>query len=85
MGPVSGTVVYFLTWWITFLCVLPYKEDPQVERVPGTFKSSPENPLIRQKIIATCLIAAVLWAVIDYLIYVRVIDFREMAAQMPLL
>lgn len=84
MGPVSGVVVYLLIWWMVFMCALPFKEDPQINRVPGTPGSAPENPRIKQKFLISCLISALLWVVVYILIDIRIIDFREMAAEMPL-
>ena len=84
MGPISGVVVYLLVWWMVFMCALPFKEDPQINKVPGTPAGAAENPRIKQKFLASCLISALIWVVIYYLISIRIIDFREMAAQMPL-
>ena len=84
MGPVSGTVVYLLVWWVVFLCALPFREDPQEDKVPGTPASAPENPHLKKKFLAATLISAIIWVIIWYLMYIEIIDFRELAAEMPL-
>jgi len=78
MGPVSGTVVYLLTWWVTLFCVLPWwiKTD---EKAAG----APLVPHLGRKFLITSGIAAIIWCVIAYLIHIRIIDFREIARENP--
>jgi len=66
------------------MCALPFREHPQENQVPGTWKSAPEKPYIKEKFLISCLISALIWVVIWYLFHIKVIDFREMAAEMPL-
>ena len=84
MGPIGGTVVYLLVWWMVFMCALPFKEQPQVNKVPGTPAGAAENPRIKQKFIISCVIAAVIWVFIYILFEIKIVDFREWAAEMPL-
>lgn len=84
MGPVSGIVVYVLVWWVVFLCALPYGHRNQENPEDGSVHSAPEHPNLGKKAIVTSVISVVIWVVIYILIDVRIIDFREMAAQMPL-
>ena len=68
MDFVSGTVVYLLMWWWVFLMSLPFGvravEDPQAGHAP----SAPARPMLWRKMAATTVIAAVLTAVINWII-----------------
>lgn len=78
MGPVSGVVVYLCTWWVVIFCVLPLgvKTDPAAA-------GAPLKPDIKKKFLITTVISAVIWLVIDYLIHIRITDFREFARENP--
>ncbi|HEY8964781.1 MAG TPA: DUF1467 family protein, partial [Alphaproteobacteria bacterium] len=66
MSIVGGIVIYFLVWWMVFMCALPFREHPQENQVPGTWKSAPEKPYIKEKFLISCLISALIWVVIWY-------------------
>ncbi len=82
MGPVSGVVVYLLTWWVTLFCVLPWGNNPDAEPEAGNAKSAPANPRIAKKFLITTLLSAVLWLMIYALIESDVISFHEMARKL---
>lgn len=82
MGFVSGIVVYLCLWWTVIFCTLPLwvKRD---ESGPETVASgAPLNPYIKEKVILTTIISAVLWIVIYILINQEIINFRDIAEKM---
>ena len=79
MGPVSGVVVYAITWWVVLFMVLPFGVRPADTPEAGHAPSAPVRPQIRRKFLFTTLIAAVVWVVIFIIIESDLISFREMA------
>ena len=72
MDVVSGTVVYLLMWWWVFLMSLPFGvrtvEDPAAGHAP----SAPARPMLWRKMAVTTVIAAVLTAIINWIIASRI-------------
>lgn len=80
MGLVSGIAVYFMLWWVVIFAVLPFGGNKPPEDIEeGHATSAPANPRIKQKFIATTIISAVLWVVIDQLVRADVFSFYDMA------
>lgn len=82
MGPISGTVVYLITWWTVLFAVLPWgvrQPDQPHDFVGG----APVKANMKKKLIATTLISAVIWCVIAYLMHIKVVDFRSSAENNP--
>lgn len=84
MGPVSSVVVYLLVWWTVLFAVLPWgvRQPDQPHNFVG---GAPINPHLKTKLLATTLISAIIWAIIAYLIHIKIIDFRQMAETNPIL
>ncbi len=65
MGLVTGIVVYVVLWWVVFFTMLPLgvktPGDTGVAAEPGHADSAPHRPYLWRKVLAACLIAAVLW------------------------
>ena len=63
---ITGAIVLFaVTWFMVFFCVLPlgYTSQAEAGRVePGTPASAPADHLIARKARITTLIAIVIWA-----------------------
>ena len=63
---ITGALVLFsVTWFMVFFCVLPLRFTSQDEAgavVPGTPKSAPSDHLVGKKARITTLIAIVVWA-----------------------
>jgi Predicted secreted protein len=76
MELVSGIIVYIMLWWIVFYMALPFGVKQHTSSVQGLQEGAPEKPYLLIKIIATTLIAAIAWMVVDYLILIKIIDFR---------
>lgn len=82
MSWVSGLFVYFITYWTVLFAVLPWgnraEQTPQVGNAP----SAPANPRLKQKFIATGIVAAVIWVIIYILVEVEIISFHDAARAM---
>ena len=60
-------VLYSVTWFMVFFCVLPLRFTSQDEAggvVPGTPRSAPSDYLVGRKAWITTLVATVIWAAI---------------------
>ncbi len=77
MGPVSGIVVFLLTWWMVVFMVLPWglKRDEQ---------GRPEDPQLKKKLLVVTGVSIVIWAMIYLLIDSDLISFREIAETMAI-
>jgi predicted secreted protein len=64
-----GTATYFIIWWTVLFAILPFGVQSQHELddvVPGSEPGAPARPRLLVKIAANTVIAAVLWAIFDY-------------------
>ena len=80
MGIASGIVLYLVIWFMTFMIALPIRIQTQGEAgevVPGTHDGSPQVHHLRKKFWITTGVAAVLWAVIAYIIISGTITVRD--------
>lgn len=79
----AAIVLFSVTWFMVFFCVLPLRFVSQAEAgtiEPGTPRSAPADAQIRQKARLTTIIAAVLFAIMASVIVwggltIRDIDF----------
>ena len=76
MGWISGIFVYFLIWWVVLFAVLPWGVQVPDKPEPGHAPSAPINPRIGVKLIATTIVAAILWVVAWYIMESGWISFR---------
>ena len=61
----GALVLYSVTWFMVFFCVLPLRftsQDEAGEVVPGTPRSAPSDHLVGKKARITTLVATVIWA-----------------------
>lgn len=85
MDPVSGVVLFAVIWFMTFLCVIPFRLETQGDRgkvVEGTHSSSPEVHNLRRKALITTGISAVIWAIAAGVIISGVISVRDLDSWM---
>ena len=65
---ITGAIVVFaVTWFMVFFCVLPWRFTSQQDAgaiVPGTPRSAPSDDLIGYKAKITTVITLVIWAAI---------------------
>ncbi len=77
-------MLYALIWWTVLFAVLPFGTRPlQTREEAGGWRGAPERPLLLRKVIATTLVAGVIWAGSVALIRSPYVSFRQMAASMP--
>jgi predicted secreted protein len=75
---ITGIVLYALIWWMALFAVLPFGTKPLDEPDAQTgWRGTPERPLLLRKLIATTVVAAVLWAGCYALIASDLISFRH--------
>lgn len=66
---ISMVAVFFVIWWTVLFAVLPFGARSQAEAqsvIPGTEPAAPVRPLLLKKVIATTLIASVIFAIFYY-------------------
>ena len=68
MSFVSGLVVYILLWWWVFLMTLPFGVKAPDAIEPGHATSAPAKPMLWRKAGVTTVIAAVLFALVYWVI-----------------
>ncbi len=58
----TGLVLYVLIWWTVLFAVLPVGTRAVQEADPSSgWRGAPDRPLVVRKVIATTLVAAVVW------------------------
>jgi predicted secreted protein len=84
MGWFTGSVLYVLIWWTVLFAVLPFGTRPVSEADPQTgWRGVPERPHMMGKVIATTLVAGVVWAGAYALISSDWLSFRHGFLAMP--
>lgn len=59
----TGIVLYALIWWTSLFLVLPFGARPASDADPASgWRGAPSHPHLGRKIVATSLLAAVIWA-----------------------
>jgi predicted secreted protein len=72
-----GTAVVFaIVWWLVLFMVLPFGAAPPAEVEPGMATSAPAKPRLAVKMAITTLVAALLTALITWLIDNGLIQLR---------
>ena len=80
----TGTVLYVLIWWTVLFAVLPFGTHPRSDADPETgWRGVPERPLMLRKIVATTVVAVVVWIGAYALIRSDWISFRHGFFAMP--
>ena len=72
--------IYFIVWWTSLFAVLPWGVRSQAESAditPGTDPGAPVRPGLRNKLIATTILAAVITAGIVYLMTSGIISLED--------
>ena len=77
MNWLTAGVLYVMVWWTVLFAVLPFGTRPVAEpdRLTG-WRGAPERPLILRKLLATTVVAAVLWGAAMLVIRSGWISFR---------
>lgn len=78
---ITGALVLFsVTWFMVFLCILPTRQTSQAaagEVVPGSAPSAPTDPQIGRKAKLTTVITLILWAIMCGIILSGWISIRD--------
>jgi predicted secreted protein len=64
MGLFSSIAVFFVLWWLSFVVVLPFggkREQEAAGRRLGTDSGAPERPQMGIKLLATTILAAIIF------------------------
>lgn len=78
----TGIILYLMLYWLIIFTVLPWGNKAPDDVTVGNATSAPANPRLKQKFLATALIAAIVWGMVFALIHFDVIDFYDIASQM---
>lgn len=73
--------IYFIIWWVSLFAVLPWGVRSQAESAdvtPGTDPGAPVRPHLLRKAIATSILAAVVTALVIYLMTSGVISLDDL-------
>ncbi len=81
-GWVSGIFVYVVVWWIALFAVLPWGVRAPDNPEPGMATSAPVEPRMGRKVLATSILALVIWLVIFAIDRSGLISFRDMIKDM---
>ena len=78
----SAIVVYVLVWWLVFFCTLPMGIETQAKNTDGSMPGAPKKAGIKRKAILASVISFVIWAIIEVIIHLHLISYRDIADQM---
>ena len=85
----AAFVLFSVTWFMVFFCVLPLRFVSQAdagEVVPGTPRSAPAGDVVVRKAKITTVVAIVIWALLCAIIlsgWISVRDFDVMGRMPP--
>jgi predicted secreted protein len=74
----TGLVLYTLIWWTALFAVLPFGTRPvaRPDEASG-WRGAPERPRLLLKLVATSIVAAILWYGAYLIITSDVLSFRH--------
>lgn len=73
----TAFLIYVMVWWTTLFAVLPFGTRPEADPDPATgWRGAPARPMIGRKLLATTLIATLIWGAILYVIQQDWVSFR---------
>ena len=75
----AGIAIYFVIWWITLLAVLPFgvKTASQEELRQGHERGAPARTLLLWKVLATTIVAGLLWSLVAWLVVYQPISYDD--------
>lgn len=78
MGWISGVAVYFIIWWVVIFAVLPWGAQPTAndDLIEGQEPGAPGKPRLLVKMVATTLVAGVVWVIVYLIIEYGGISLR---------
>ena len=63
----SALAVYFIIWWVVLFAVLPWGVRTQADEndvTLGTVPSAPSRPIMLRKVIATTIVAGIVYGIL---------------------
>ena len=78
MDLVSGIVVYVILWWWVLFMTLPVGVRRETEVQTGNDAGAPQKTMLPMKLVATTVISAVVWVIVDQIVRSDLISFRDM-------
>jgi predicted secreted protein len=72
----AAGIIFVIVWWLVLFMVLPFGASPPDKVEPGMAPSAPDRPRMGLKVAITTVIAALLTALILWLIQSRLIHLR---------
>ncbi len=72
----TGILLYLIIWWIVLFMALPWGARPPDDPETGHDPGAPARPMLGRKVIATTLLAAVVWLVVYAAIRLEVVSFE---------
>ena len=75
MTLVSGIMVFFVIWWIILFMALPFGVRIEENPEKGLATSAPENPNLKKKFLATTLLTAMIWVIIQFVMVNHLVSF----------
>jgi predicted secreted protein len=74
----TGVVLYVLIWWVSLFAVLPIGTQPQAEADEASgWRGAPRRPRLLMKVIATTVVATILWGGAYAIITSDYLSFRH--------
>ncbi len=77
MGPISGTVVFILIWWVVIFMTLPLKINRVEGEALGVDSGAPSKANIKFKLKLTTLISVIVW-----IIYYMLVEYEVLTIEM---
>jgi predicted secreted protein len=74
----TAFVLFTLIWWTVLFAILPFGTKPvaDADETAGGWRGAPARPMIGRKMLATTLVAALLWVVAMWIIQSGWVSFR---------
>ena len=72
---VTQFFIYLIIWWVALFVVLPFGVKRVEQPTAGHDPGAPANPHLKMKVLATTIVAAIIWGL--YFIY------KQYAASLP--
>lgn len=82
MDIASILVVFFCSWWVIFLMVLPFGVERDLSGPQITAHGAPKKPDLKKKIWITSALTCVFTIAFYFVSQLHVFDFHAMAEQM---
>jgi predicted secreted protein len=75
MTLLSGSMVFFVIWWVVLFMVLPFGIKTDETPPKGFEPGAPKNPQLLNKFLITTLLTGVVWSIIQVIMLNHLITF----------